>query len=81
MLLPKLTGRQQPMTKDTTFFESKPLEFIAEEDPLLSMLQWVTQKPVEVEGADKIGTEKGMRETNRVTCLIGHTGAPVRHAG
>lgn len=31
-------------TKDTTFFESKLLEFIAEEDTLLSMLQWMTQK-------------------------------------
>jgi hypothetical protein len=38
-------------TKDTAFFESKLLEFIAEEDPLLSMLQWMTQKLVEVEVA------------------------------
>lgn len=53
MLLLKLTGRKQPMTKtkDTAFFESKLLEFIAEEDPLLSMLQWMTQKLVEVEVA------------------------------
>jgi len=40
ILLLKLTGRKQPMTKtkDTTSFESKLLEFIAEEDPLMSML-------------------------------------------
>jgi len=58
-------------TKDTTFFESKLLEFIAEEDPLLSMLQWMTQKLVEVEVAHKIGAERGKHETNRVTYRSG----------
>lgn len=58
-------------TKATTFFESKLLEFIAEEDPLLSMLQWMTQKLVEVKVAHKIGAEKGKHETNRVTYRSG----------
>ena len=29
-------------TKDSTFFENKLLDFIAEPDPLFSMMQWLT---------------------------------------
>lgn len=57
--------------KDITVFENKLLEFITEDDPLLSMLQWVTDKLVEVEVAQKVNAEKGKHATNRVTYRCG----------
>ena len=36
---------------DTTFFENKLLEFVAAQDPLLEMLQWVMDKFMEIEVA------------------------------
>jgi hypothetical protein len=36
-------------TKDSTFFENKLLEFIAEPDPLFSMMQWITEQLMEIE--------------------------------
>jgi transposase-like protein len=56
-------------TKDTTFFESKLLGFIAEEDPLPWMVQWMTQRLVAM--AHKIGAEEGRHGTNRVTYRSG----------
>jgi len=52
--------------KDTTFFENKLLEFITEEDPLLEMLKWVTEKLVEVEVAHKVKAEKGKHTNERL---------------
>lgn len=57
--------------KDTTFFEKKLLEFITEEDPLLSMLQWVSDKLIEIEVANKVGAEKGKHSTERNTYRCG----------
>ncbi|GAB1481417.1 hypothetical protein MASR2M78_02320 [Treponema sp.] len=51
-------------TKDTTFFENKLLQFITEDDPLLAMLQWVTDKLVEVEVAQKVNSQKGKHSRN-----------------
>jgi hypothetical protein len=55
MLLLKQTGRKQPMTKtkDSTFFENKLLDFIAEPDPLFSMMQWLTEQLMEIEVSKK----------------------------
>jgi len=58
-------------TKDTTIFENKLLEFITDEDPLLSMLQWVTDKLVEVEVAQKVKAEKGKHTPSRATYRCG----------
>jgi len=58
-------------TKDTTFFESKLLEFITEADPLLAMLQWVTDKLVEVEVARKVNSIKGKHTSERSTYRCG----------
>lgn len=58
-------------TKDNTIFENKLLEFITEEDPLLSMLQWVTDKLVEVEVAHKVKAEKGKHCNTRTTHRCG----------
>lgn len=45
MLLSKLTKKGQPTTKakDSTFFENRLLDFIAERDPLFFMIQWLTE--------------------------------------
>ncbi len=55
MLLLKQTQRRQPMTKtkDSTFFENKLLDFIAEPDPLFSMMQWITEQLMEIEVSKK----------------------------
>lgn len=57
--------------KDTTFFENKLLEFITDDDPLLSMLQWVTDKLVEVEVAQKVNAAKGKHTPSRATYRCG----------
>ena len=73
MLLSRQTQRGQPMTKtkDITIFENKLLEFITDDDPLLSMLQWVTDKLVEVEVAQKVKAEKGKHTPSRETYRCG----------
>lgn len=58
-------------TKDTTFFENKLLQFITEDDPLLAMLQWVTDKLVEVEVAQKVNSLKGKHTKERTTYRCG----------
>jgi transposase-like protein len=58
-------------TKDTTFFENKLLQFITEDDPLLAMLQWVTDKLVEVEVAQKVNSQKGKHSRERTTYRCG----------
>ena len=40
---------------DTTFFENKLLDFVAAQEPLLEMLQWVMDMFMEIEGARKTG--------------------------
>jgi len=67
------TWRNQPMTRinDTKFFENKLLEFVVEEDPLLAMLQWVTEKLIEVEVSHKIGAEKGKHDPHRTAYRSG----------
>ena len=44
---------------DTRFFENKLLDFVAAQDPLLEMLQWVMDKFMEIEVARKTGAPKG----------------------
>lgn len=58
-------------TKDITFFENKLLQFITEDDPLLAMLQWVTDKLVEVEVAQKVNSLKGKHSKDRTTYRCG----------
>jgi len=36
-------------TKNSTFFENKLLDFIAEPNPLFSMMQWLTEQLLEIE--------------------------------
>jgi transposase-like protein len=56
----------------STVFKSLLLQFVAEQDPLLSMLEWVTQQLMEVEAENKVGVEKGKHSTERNTHFSGH---------
>ena len=56
----------------TTLFKALLLQFIGEEDPLLSMLQWMTQTLMQVEAENKVGAEKGKHATNRRTYFSGY---------
>jgi putative transposase len=56
----------------STVFKSLLLQFVAEQDPLLSMLEWVTQQLMEVEAENKVGAEKGKHSTERNTHFSGH---------
>src|SRR5574344_792029 len=77
MLLLRQTQRGQPMTKtktktkDTTFFENKLLDFIAEPDPLFSMMQWLTEQLMEIEVSKKANAQKGVHSTERKTYRCG----------
>ncbi len=52
--------------------ENKLLSFITEEDhPMLCMLQWITEKFMEIEVANKVGAPKGEHSPNRTTHLSG----------
>jgi putative transposase len=73
MLLLKQTQRGQPMTKtkDSTFFENKLLDFIAEPDPLFSMMQWITEQLMEIEVSKKANAQKGVHSSERKTYRCG----------
>jgi putative transposase len=55
----------------TKELEKKLLSFITEEDPMLCMLQWITEKFMEIEVANKVGALKGKHSTERNTHLSG----------
>jgi transposase-like protein len=73
MLLLKQTQRRQPMTKtkDSTFFENKLWDFIAEPDPLFSMMQWITEQLMEIEVSKKTNAQKGVHSTEGKTYRCG----------
>lgn len=62
------------MTKknDTTFFTNKLLEFVAANDPILAMMQWLMDKLMEVEISHKNGSEKGVHNPDRKTYRSGY---------
>ena len=57
---------------DTTFFENKLLDFVAAQDPLLEMLQWVMDKFMEIEVARKTGAPKGSHSQGRTGYRCGY---------
>jgi putative transposase len=57
---------------DTAFFENKLLDFIAEQDPILSMTQWLMDKLMELEVAKKTNSEKGVHSDNRTGFRSGY---------
>jgi transposase-like protein len=58
-------GLPMTKTKDTTFFENKLAEFITDEDPLFSMLKWLTDQLMEIEVNHKLNATKGKHEQDR----------------
>jgi transposase-like protein len=55
----------------TKELEKKLLSFITEDDPMLRMLQWITEKFMEIEVANKVGAQKGKHSAERTTHLSG----------
>jgi putative transposase len=58
-------------TKDTDYFKKLLLDFISEPDPLFSMLQWLTQRMMELESKSKVGAPKGKHSVERTTHFSG----------
>ena len=58
-------------TKDTAFFENKLLDFIAEQDPLYAMMQWLVEQLMEIEVSKKANAPKGIHSSERKTYRCG----------
>ena len=52
--------------KNTVNLEKMLLKFLGEPDPMLSMLEWLCQEMMEVEIANKLGTNKGEHSPKRI---------------
>jgi putative transposase len=57
--------------KTTAFFKEKLLDFVTEQDPLLTMLEWLTKMMMQIEVEAKIGAEKGKHNQDRKTHFSG----------
>jgi transposase-like protein len=51
--------------QDTASFEKMPPRFVSEPDPMLSMLEWLCHKLMEVEVDTKVGASKGEHANGR----------------
>jgi hypothetical protein len=58
-------------TKDSTFFENKLIDFIAEPDPLFPMMQWLTEQLMEIEVSKKANAQKNIHSADRKTYRCG----------
>jgi putative transposase len=56
---------------DTLLFRRKLLDFIADPDPLLAMLEWVTGRLMQIEAETKAGAAKGKHDEGRTTHFSG----------
>lgn len=56
---------------DSVLFREKLLDFIAEPDPLLCMLEWITARLMQIEAETKVGAEKGKHDESRTTNFSG----------
>ena len=52
-------------------FKKVLVEFIGQEDPILSMLEWTAQRMMEIEAEAKVGAEKGKHTKERKTYFSG----------
>ncbi len=57
---------------DTAILREKLLDFIAEPDPLFSMLEWVSGRLMQIEAEAKAGAPKGKHNEGRSTYFSGH---------
>ena len=56
----------------TTYFREMLLQFIGEQDPLLAMLQWLTERMMQLEAETRAGAPKGRHSAERKTHLSGY---------
>lgn len=56
---------------DSVLLREKLLDFIAEPDPLLCMLEWITARLMQIEAETKVGAEKGKHDETRTTHFSG----------
>ena len=56
---------------DTATYKKLLLHFMGESDPLYSMLQWLTERMMEVESELKVGAVKGKHTSDRTTHFSG----------
>ena len=56
---------------DTSAYKKLLLHFMGESDPLYSMLQWLTERMMEVEAELKVGAAKGKHAIDRTTHFSG----------
>ena len=56
---------------DTATYKKLLLHFMGEADPLYSMLQWLTERMMEVESEMKVGAVKGKHTSDRTTHFSG----------
>jgi len=54
------------------YFKRALLEFATENDPLYAMLQWMTEKIMQLEAEQKVGAQKGEHSTERATHFSGN---------
>jgi len=54
------------------YFKRALLEFATENDPLYAMLQWMTEKIMQLEAEQKVGAQKGEHSTERTTHFSGN---------
>jgi putative transposase len=56
----------------TTYFREMLLQFIGEPDPLHCMLQWLTERMMQLEAESLAGAPKGKHSADRRTHLSGY---------
>lgn len=56
---------------DIVLLREKLLDFVADPDPLLSMLEWLTSRLMQIEAEAKVGVEKGKHDESRTTHFSG----------
>ena len=57
---------------DSEYFKRKLLEFMGEEDPLLTLMQWLLDQLMQMESEQKVGATKGEHTSSRTTHFSGH---------
>lgn len=60
------------MRKDSRIFKELLTKFVAEEDPILSMLKWVMDQLMEIESEQKVGAKKNEHNSNRKSYFSGY---------
>ena len=60
------------MKNDSRIFREILTGFVAEEDPLLSMLKWMMEQLMQIEAEQKVGAKKGEHNDERKSHFSGY---------